>query len=617
MTKIVGTVLSFSMVFAPAFALAQALPTDTAPTTEEMTPPTEETAPEIPAGPSISSVSVTDITDTSARIDVNSDEMVQGYVEYGTDEQYGMSTPLTSEFSTSPSFLLENLSPEMLYHYRVVVVDSAGTAAITGDETFTTLATSESKPEPEQPTTDTSTPTTTPSTGSGQAATTTPPTTETRAATSTNSTGSSQAGSGQATTTPSAPALAISNTETMSVSTSTARITWQSNKDADGQVQYGTTNAYETLSPVGTVSSSHSISLSNLAPNTKYYYRAISRTSSGETAYSPAETFTTLEAQAAATYPVISDVATAVTATSTAISWTTSEPATSDIEYGTTTSYGSSVGEDGTLRTSHTRTFGNPAPPGTYHFRVISADSEGNISFGKDRTFSIGPTTSPGSGPTASTSAEILGGITERAAQAATAPQGGGGIPVAPFHPLLLKVTPLDGQVAFDWLKDTGVQNGTIHTLIVRKQGADPVRSRTDGEIIYDGPSTTFTDTNVQNGVEYHYALYSYGAYGRFTTAARFKVIPQAGEEQVNFSAAETTVDTPPTFSRDLHQGKQGDDVAALQSHLVDNGYYPEALITGYFGPLTRAAVIRYQTLNSIVPAVGYVGPITRGVLEQ
>ncbi|MEK7614024.1 MAG: fibronectin type III domain-containing protein [Patescibacteria group bacterium] len=542
------------------------------------------------SGPSISSVSVTDITDTSARIDVSSEEVTQGYVEYGTSEQYGMSTPLSSEFSTSPSFLLENLSPETLYHYRVIVMDSSGNAAITGDETFTTLATP--PPEPEPPATETAT------------------TTETT------------------TTAPPAPAFAISNTETVMVGTSTARVTWQTNKNADGQVEYGTTSAYGTLSSVGVVGSSHSVTLFNLTPNTKYYYRAVSKNSSGETAYSPAETFTTLAQQVPVSAPVISSVSVGVSASSATVTWITSKPATSDIRYGTTTSYSMSLGEDTTLKTSHRRILSNLSAGTLYHFRIIATDSSGNAALGKDRTFTTSekssstPATSvPTQTPTATSTvnAETLKNIADQGAQGtATASRGGGGLPVSPTRPLLLSVTPLDGQVVFDWRKDRSHINGTINTLIIRKEGTELVTSRIDGDIVYNGPSITFTDTDVENGIEYHYALYSYGAYGRFTSAARFSVVPRAEKEQVEVSALENSDTAPPlTFTRDLYQGRQGNDVAKLQAYLADHDFYPEALVTGYFGPLTQRAVIRFQKLNDIVPAAGYVGPITKEVLAQ
>jgi hypothetical protein len=588
----------FLTVTTVGFVSAQALPSDTT------TPPMEEMAPAAPVGPAISNVSVKNITNTSAEIDVNSDEMVQGYVEYGTDEQYGMSTPLSSEFSATPSFVLSNLSPQTLYHYRVIVMDTGGNVAITGDETFTTHATPTPEPEPE------TTPTTEPTaTTTSPTSTTTPPATTTP--------------------TPTSPTLAISNTETTSVSTSTARIAWQTNKDADAQVQYGTTNTYGTFSPLGVVGSSHTISLSSLTPNTKYYYRAISKTTSGETAYSPAETFTTLAVQVVPTYPTISNVTVSTTTSSATASWMTSKPAMSDIQYGTTTSYGSSIGKSQTFDTNHNRTLSNLAPGTTYHFRIAMTDSDGNVVLGKDRTFTTATNTAPPSSPvitppvtstttTAKNNTDILAKIAKLGSQVSVS-QGGGGIPVAPSRPLLLSVTPLDGQVVFDWRKDRGVKNGTIHTLIVRKQGTDPVRSRIDGDIVYDGPSTTFTDTDVINGVEYHYALYSYGAFGRFTPASRFKVVPQSDKEEIDVPVAVVQEQNMPSpvFTRDLFRGKQGSDVTELQMYLSQNGFYPEALITGYFGTLTQKAVMRYQKLNDISPVAGYVGPLTRDVLGQ
>ncbi|MBI2053474.1 MAG: peptidoglycan-binding protein [Candidatus Sungbacteria bacterium] len=56
----------------------------------------------------------------------------------------------------------------------------------------------------------------------------------------------------------------------------------------------------------------------------------------------------------------------------------------------------------------------------------------------------------------------------------------------------------------------------------------------------------------------------------------------------------------------------RGDDVTALQRFLIEQKQYPEALVTGYFGTLTRAAVARFQQAQGIAPALGYFGPITR-----
>jgi len=41
----------------------------------------------------------------------------------------------------------------------------------------------------------------------------------------------------------------------------------------------------------------------------------------------------------------------------------------------------------------------------------------------------------------------------------------------------------------------------------------------------------------------------------------------------------------------------------------------PPNVAYGYFGPLTRVAVARWQTANGITPAVGYFGPISRAAI--
>ena len=70
----------------------------------------------------------------------------------------------------------------------------------------------------------------------------------------------------------------------------------------------------------------------------------------------------------------------------------------------------------------------------------------------------------------------------------------------------------------------------------------------------------------------------------------------------------------------DLFVGSSGDRVALLQRFLSDQTdallpIYPEKIVSGYFGPLTKSAVVRFQLKNHIVPAVGYVGPKTRSVI--
>ena len=59
--------------------------------------------------------------------------------------------------------------------------------------------------------------------------------------------------------------------------------------------------------------------------------------------------------------------------------------------------------------------------------------------------------------------------------------------------------------------------------------------------------------------------------------------------------------------------GARGTSVTNLQNILVNKGYLSVAA-TGYFGPATRAALMKYQMDNSI-SSTGYYGPLTRASL--
>lgn len=73
------------------------------------------------------------------------------------------------------------------------------------------------------------------------------------------------------------------------------------------------------------------------------------------------------------------------------------------------------------------------------------------------------------------------------------------------------------------------------------------------------------------------------------------------------------------TYTVDLTIGSTGADVTALQTFLVSKGMLvmPAGVPMGYFGPLTKAAVAKYQASVGIAPAVGYVGPLTRANLNS
>ena len=70
------------------------------------------------------------------------------------------------------------------------------------------------------------------------------------------------------------------------------------------------------------------------------------------------------------------------------------------------------------------------------------------------------------------------------------------------------------------------------------------------------------------------------------------------------------------TLSRQLDLGMTGSDVSSLQTFLArDNTIYPQGLVTGYFGSLTKSAVSNFQARNGIA-TVGRVGPVTLAAIN-
>ena len=80
--------------------------------------------------------------------------------------------------------------------------------------------------------------------------------------------------------------------------------------------------------------------------------------------------------------------------------------------------------------------------------------------------------------------------------------------------------------------------------------------------------------------------------------------------------AMTTTTFAQTALTGQLDVGDQGAQVTALQQFLArDVSIYPEALVTGYYGVLTEAAVKRYQVAQGI-SAVGRVGPQTLAAIN-
>lgn len=287
------------------------------------TPAPSDTTP-----PTFSGIGAGNLTGNSATISWTTNELADTQVQYGATTAYGSTTSLNSALTTSHSEALTGLAASTTYHYRVLSKDAAGNLALSGDNTFTTSAV--------------------------------PDTT--------------------------APLLSAITAGT--VTATSAVVSWTTNEAATTQVEYGTTTAYGATSALdNTLLTGHTRTLSNLTPSTTYHFRVISKDAAGNTALSGDRTFTTA-ATPDTTGPAISQVSAGdVRADGITIGWGTDEPATTQVEYGTTAAYGQMTTLNATLMNNHSETLSALQPETVYHYRVRSADAAGNLSLSDDQTF--------------------------------------------------------------------------------------------------------------------------------------------------------------------------------------------------------------------------------------
>ncbi|MEW5767501.1 MAG: fibronectin type III domain-containing protein [bacterium] len=159
----------------------------------------------------------------------------------------------------------------------------------------------------------------------------------------------------------------------------TAQISWLTDEPATSRVEYGLTLNPTTLqSEDDSLLTHHNIHLSNLTPETTYFYRVRSRDSNhnwneGDEVF----IFTTRSADDRP--PVITNVRALPEARCVTIKWDTDEPATSQVDYGRTNQYSSSTPFEADLVREHSIRFCGLSSQTTYYYRVKSEDAAGNL----------------------------------------------------------------------------------------------------------------------------------------------------------------------------------------------------------------------------------------------
>lgn len=482
--------------------------------------------------PVITGPTITAISGTSATISWTTNEGSSTIVDYGlaAGPPYS-STASNMTAVTNHSMVIGSLSEVTTYHYRVRSGDSSGNESFTNDATFTTL--------------DATPPTMTAPTATGITATgatiswttnesatitieygtsptlaspsiltdTTPRTTHAKQLTGLTESStyyyrvtSCDTADNCASTailsfqTPDATPPAISAIAAGAITSTGAQITWTTDEAANSVVEYGTTTGYGASETDAGLDTNHGLSLTGLTPFTTYHYRVKSSDASGNLTTSTDRTFQTLLPAS----PTIGNLAvTFITATSVRIGWTTSSPTDASIEYGPTTSYGSTVG-DNLLTTGKLIQLNGLTKGATYHFRVSSTDAYSQSVTSTDQTFSTLPDTAP---PTS----------------------------VSDFT-----ATSGDGEVALTWTNPTEIDFQGVR--ILRKNDAYPANFN-DGTIVYSGTGTSITDTGLLNG-----AMYYYGAFA-------FDDVPNYASAAVATATPVSSVITPPIPTSDCGNG--------------------------------------------------------------
>jgi PKD repeat protein len=161
---------------------------------------------------------------------------------------------------------------------------------------------------------------------------------------------------------------------------------------ASYKIHYGTLSGYYTQSiDVGNLTSYQ------MSIDENIYYFAVTAvdTKGNESVYS--QEVNTASLFTDSTPPVISGVyASNITGNSVEINWTTDEEADTQVEYGTTLSYGYKTALNTSLLTTHHQIL-DVSPSTLYHYRVLSRDASGNGAVSEDFTFTTAapPDTTP------------------------------------------------------------------------------------------------------------------------------------------------------------------------------------------------------------------------------
>ena len=563
--------------------------------------------------PVISSINVANITYATADITWTTDENANSRVEYGLTTSYGFSTTLKTPLITTHLTSLSNLSPNTLYHYRAVSVDSSGNQAFSSDRTFSTVPL------------------------------------------------------------PDINAPIISAVTVTNIMANSATITWSTNENSDSQIEYGlidtlgfSTPETDTVIPVV----GHNITLTNLISCSQYHYRVLSADVVGNLTVGAKGIFATIGCPG---NTLILDETTQLvnlTGGSLILPVNSRNALTLDIpaDFNSTANYfqAKRVEKDELLSVLTLPASLKSALTHYYFLNSFTSPTTTLSSFAKPVNITLSYTDEEIVGIdvptlaiyrhngtlwqklpncTINSSAKKITCTTTNFSSfmlaGSPAPEptssgggggGGGGISplssdnIPPPGVRKLSIVEADTQAFLSW-ENPAESLDWVRTIVVRKKGSLP-RNALDGESIYEGVGTSTVDIKFDKFSDYQYAVFTFDRvpnYSKGVTIITSTTPPVATPSLPGitpFSPAFVPGGSRIFFTRSLYLGTRGDDVTNLQKILAsDKSLYPKGIVTGFYGSLTRAAVGRFQVKYNIAKqgdkGYGNFGPKTREKMNE
>ncbi len=423
---------------------------------------------------------------------------------------------------------------------------------------------------------------------------------------------------------PSAQSLAVSE-----ITTSSVVISWRTDQYSYYTFSYGESSGNYSqeikTGPPMADSWNHKVTLTNLAENTTYYFKIETGVFRPVSQKSPEYSFKTLDITPPAPVTNVFGIAGSNTAL---ISWL--NPADLDFKetaiVSRTDRFAESKNDGEVVYAGNDLYYSDYADSGlvnntSYYYSIFTADVNGNVSQPARITLvpladlPVVPAPPKVASTTISTASTIISLTTSTTIRVSS-----------------LRSRAEENTATLTWLnpKDPNF----LGVQIVRSSSSLPVHPY-DGEVVWRGRTGSFVDSGLLPEQRYNYGLFPFDWKNNFYSPAFISEATEPSKEVVRnlksqIEEAKRLIEelvlalNLKETTKILKLGSSGEEVKKLQEFLVKYpDLYPEGLVTGYFGPLTKRAVRRFQEKYNIVSSgdeattgFGSVEPKTRAKLE-